>query len=102
MAKFRIYFQNQHLKDVELTQDESPFRIGRRPENTLVLPDRTVSREHAMLQYDERRRCWVLHNLSQTNPVIINDKSIDRPVVLFDGDEVRVGLYRLCFVEEKA
>ncbi len=101
MAKFRIFFQDQHLKDVELLQHQSPFRIGRRPENTLVLPDRTVSREHAVLQYDPRRRCWLAHNLSRTNPLMINAKVIDRPVVLFDGDEMQVGLYRLRFVEDR-
>lgn len=61
-------------------RDESEFprtfRIGRSPENDVVLDDDLVSLEHAevVLEHDE----WVLRDLGSTNGTIVGGKRIDR------------------------
>jgi len=78
---------------------DGSYKIGRRPDNRIVLPDLTVSRLHARLFYDPSGRCWLLENLSRTNPVRINLEKITRPQVLFDGDQIYIGVFRLVFRE---
>ncbi len=97
MAYLRVIYQNREREKVELTAH--PFSIGRLPENTLVLHDRTVSRRHAVLHFDAQKKCWIIENLSATNPIRLNGKILEGPTVLFDGDEIAIGLYRLAFSE---
>ena len=51
-----------------------------------------MSRQHARLAYTNGR--WAVANLSQTNPVIVNDEELsdadnERPLV--DGDRIELG-----------
>jgi DNA-binding NtrC family response regulator len=62
--------------------------VGRGPESDVVLDDRTVSREHAVLM--RRRVGWYLQDLESQNGTLLNGQ----PVVtsrLADGDEIRFG-----------
>jgi hypothetical protein len=52
----------------------------------------TVSRRHARFSYADGR--WVVRNLSQTNPLVVNDEELtdldgERP--LADGDRLELG-----------
>jgi FHA domain-containing protein len=56
------------------------------------LSEPTVSRSHAQMRYDGKG--WLLANLSQTNPVMLNGNEVDvaaDPVVLRDGDRIEMG-----------
>jgi hypothetical protein len=56
------------------------------------LSEPTVSRSHASMRYDGKG--WVLANLSQTNPVMLNGNEVDvaaDPVTLRDGDRIEMG-----------
>jgi hypothetical protein len=58
----------------------------------VALQSSTVSRQHARLAYTNGR--WAVANLSQTNPVIVNDEELsdadnERPLV--DGDRIELG-----------
>ena len=97
MARIEIYRDQALVERIALT--DGSYKIGRRPDNRIVLPDLTVSRLHARLFYDATGRCWLLENLSQTNPVRINLEKITRPQVLFDGDQIYIGVFTLVFRE---
>jgi hypothetical protein len=58
----------------------------------VALQSSTVSRQHARLAYSNGT--WAVSNLSQTNPVVVNDEELsgaarERPLV--DGDRIELG-----------
>jgi hypothetical protein len=58
----------------------------------VALQSSTVSRRHARLAYSNGT--WAVANLSQTNPVIVNDEELsglDRERPLVDGDRIELG-----------
>lgn len=64
---------------------------GRYP-NTVGLGSPTVSRRHARMDYADGR--WHVKNLSQTNPLIVNDDELsdaDAARPLADGDRLQLG-----------
>jgi len=58
----------------------------------VALQSSTVSRRHARLAYADGH--WAVANLSQTNPVIVNDEElsgVDKERPLVDGDRIELG-----------
>ena len=60
---------------------------------------RTVSREHAILTYDEHQKIYLQDNNSR-NGTKVNGKPIDEATLLRNGDEIYFGSYRVTFREE--
>ena len=68
--------------------------IGRREDNDIILPDDSVSAQHAWVLHDEGR--YRVINMLSTNGTFINDaKAHDGP--LQDGDRVRFGRAEFVF-----
>jgi len=67
--------------------------IGRDPANTFHLEDSTVSLRHLKLSY--RNQHWWAEDLESTNGSYLNGDQILSPVILTDGDELRLGQVRL-------
>lgn len=63
--------------------------IGRDPANPFNLPDSTISLRHLKLSYHNNQ--WWAEDLDSTNGSYLNDVEIDSPVVLTNGDELRLG-----------
>lgn len=58
----------------------------------VALESRTVSRRHALFAFIDGQ--WGVTNLSQTNPLVVNDKAMssgDAPRPLVDGDRIELG-----------
>lgn len=74
--------------------------IGLSPLNRLVIQDkeRTVSRRHARLKFDNGR--WQIEDLDSTNGTRVNGKYITRPRILFDGDKLAFGKVWFRFSQE--
>jgi len=70
--------------------------IGRSPDNDLFLDDVTVSRRHARVVRDGRG--FMVEDLRSLNGTYVNRRRIERHR-LRDGDELRIGKYRLVFVQ---
>ncbi|MDH3686890.1 MAG: FHA domain-containing protein [Myxococcales bacterium] len=64
--------------------------IGRNPTTDITLLDEGISREHALILYDEPEDAYVVEDLQSTNGTKVNGKRI-RSSPLTDGDEVQVG-----------
>ena len=64
--------------------------IGRNPTTDITLLDEGISREHALILYDEPEDAYVVEDLQSTNGTKVNGKRI-RSAALEDGDEVQVG-----------
>jgi diguanylate cyclase (GGDEF)-like protein len=69
--------------------DRSPLRIGRDPDNELVLPDDGVSRRHARIE--RRADRLVLMDVGSTNGTLLNDAELSGIVELRTGDRIQVG-----------
>ena len=92
MATLAVYRGEQLLRKVEL--GEGPMRIGRAPENEIVLEDanKGVSRMHAEIRYEEGR--YIILDLNSQNGVWIKERRIKVDPLPVD-EPVTVGPYRL-------
>ncbi len=64
-------------------------RIGRSPDNDIVLSDIKVSRHHAVITYTGTK--LVITDLGSANGVRVRGRRIDPSAELFGGDRVRIG-----------
>ena len=72
----------------ELTFPAGPVHIGRAETNQVVLPDRAVSRQHALL-FKSADRIWLVRDLDSANKTHLNEKIIDQ-APLHSGDHLRI------------
>ncbi len=90
----------QHPPAIVLTNlvdsDASPRRfalnqvvLGREADCDFPLDDPTVSSQHARLSYHHKQ--WWLEDLASTNGTYLNDDPVIHPVVVTQGDELRLG-----------
>jgi hypothetical protein len=66
----------------------SPTRVGRLPDNDIVLEDKRVSRRHAEVTQQGSR--WVLRDTGSTNGTAVNGKLV-KEAVLKPGDAISIG-----------
>ena len=69
--------------------DRLPLRLGRDPDNELVLEDEGVSRRHARIE--KRAGRVVLMDVGSTNGTLLNDAELAGIAELRTGDRIKVG-----------
>ncbi len=75
--------------------------IGRDESNDIVLPDRRVSRQHAVIE--RRADRYYIRDCGSKNGTFVNGEPLVEPRVLQDGDEVQIAMrFRLTFVDAGA
>lgn len=72
----------------ELSAEET--LIGRNPTTDITLLDEGISREHALVLYDEETGEFSIEDLQSTNGTRLNGKGV-RSHILSTGDEVAIG-----------
>jgi adenylate cyclase len=80
---------------VEL-DSEAVCTIGRANQSTVVLVDDKVSRHHAVIQRREDGE-YIVADLGSRNGTSVNNKQVNAPVVLADGDHIGIGDHVLLF-----
>lgn len=65
-----------------------PIYIGRQAGSQIFLPDRAVSRRHAII-YNSKEGDWVAEDLDSSNKTYLNDVAINKAVVR-SGDKIRI------------
>lgn len=75
-----------NTKEFQFTQ--GPVSIGRGANSHVFLPDKAVSRQHAIIHSAEDGR-WTVEDLGSSNKTYLNDKAIDRAEVKH-GDCLRI------------
>ena len=101
MATGRLEIMNGGFEGMtyDLTEDE--VMIGRNPTTDITLLDEGISREHALLLFDEDAPGYVIEDLASTNGTKLNGKRI-RSAPLSEGDEIQIGqtLFRFVLVKD--
>lgn len=72
------------------------WTIGRSDDNNFVLPDRWISRNHAMLQCMENGEFYLI-DLGSRNGSFVNGRRVSVPVTLHNGDLLTFGQTELQF-----
>lgn len=72
------------------------WTVGRGEENNFVLPDRWISRNHAMLQRMETGEFYLI-DLGSRNGSFVNGRRVSVPVTLHNGDRLTFGQTELEF-----
>ncbi|MDF1667637.1 MAG: FHA domain-containing protein, partial [Planctomycetota bacterium] len=65
--------------------------IGRSKNNDLVINHATVSKIHAVFNYDATDDCWLLEDLKSKNGILLDGQAISSPVKLEDEVCLRFG-----------
>ncbi len=73
----------------------TPFKIGRLPDNDLLLPDLSVSREHCVIFKDSDE--YYIRDLESKNGTFLNTIRIVSPCKLHEGDVIDIGEYTCIF-----
>ncbi len=63
-------------------------RLGRAPENEIVIPNRLASRQHAQIMREGNR--LTLQDLQSANGTFLNGQKVTAPTPLRDGDQVTI------------
>lgn len=72
------------------------WTVGRGDDNNFVLPDRWISRNHAMLQSTDNGKFYLI-DLGSRNGTFVNGRRVSVPVILHDGDLLTFGQTELRF-----
>jgi len=86
-----------NTKQFQFTQ--GPISIGRGANSHVFLPDKAVSRQHAVVHNTEEGK-WVIEDLGSSNKTYLNDKPVDRAEVKH-GDCLRIMDFIIEFVLEQ-
>ncbi len=87
LARFTI--QNGPLAGRSYLFHQDVTTVGRTNGNDLIISDRTVSRQHARLWFDNGR--WYIQDKQSANGTSVNNVRINQPTVLNDGDIIHFG-----------
>lgn len=95
----RLLAEEGQLRGLVLNLDKGEeWHLGRDPDaNQLVLQDARVSRQHALIRKSDEG--YILENLSQTNPIIVNGKILSNPTLLKEQDQIKIGNSTFTFTE---
>lgn len=74
--------------------------IGRRPFDTILVPDPTVSRIHAWI--GAKGGQFLIYDSGSRSGTFVNDQPVKEPTILGDGDEIRIGPATLTFIDGDA
>lgn len=72
------------------------WTLGRNKDNTFVITDRWISRNHAMLQQMDRGQFYLI-DLGSRNGSFVNGRRVNIPAVLKNGDRLQFGQTELEF-----
>lgn len=70
--------------------------IGSSPDNTISLPDETVSPDHARVSFQEG--AWTVEDLGSASGIIFKGKRVNK-VVLSSEDTFQIGSFTFLFTE---
>lgn len=89
MSLAKLVVTEGPLTGCEFFVDSEETTIGRRTNNTIVVPDPAVSRLHGTIKPTRDGR-WAYHDSGSENGTLVNGSRV-KEQVLTSGDEIRIG-----------
>ena len=87
-------------RDQNLPLERELIRIGRAPQNEIVLAAKNVSRFHCQIKREGD--LLLIEDLGSTNGTFLNDQPLNESQILSVGDVVRIGHERVVFHDSQA
>ena len=84
-----IHAKDKTVQGMRFVLGTGPVRLGRLPDNEIVIDDVAVSRRHARLE--KRAGGWVLMDVGSRNRTFYNDAEASGEITLRNGDKVKIG-----------
>lgn len=72
------------------------FTIGRESQNDYPIYEPQVSRRHAMIVREQNHEFWIM-DLGSANGTYVNEKAVQKPLKLCNGDQILIGNHLLIF-----
>lgn len=89
----RLVLKQKDGETKELQFETGPIEIGRAADSHVFLPDRTVSKKHAVIARDGDGR-WVVQDLDSANKTYLNGEAV-RKAEIKTGDAIRITEFML-------
>lgn len=86
--------QTGELQEFVLTEGANAS-IGRAATNDIHIPEEHVSRQHALIKYQDG--IFMITDLGSANGTFVNDEQLTEPYPLFSGDRIRLFVPELDF-----
>lgn len=83
---------------IYMLSPDHPTRIGRAPDNEIVLADSRCSRHHCDIYLHNER--WTVRDRRSRNGTYLCDNRITEPQALREGDTIQIGPHRLVFTTD--
>ena len=90
MANGRLEIMNGGFEGMTYDLNEEEIIVGRNPTTNITLLDEGISREHALILFDEDVPGYVIEDLASTNGTKLNGKRV-RSAPLAEGDQIQIG-----------
>ncbi len=90
MANGRLEIMNGGFEGMAYDLNEEEVILGRNPTTNITLLDEGISREHALVLFDEDVPGYVIEDLASTNGTKLNGKRV-RSALLAEGDQIQIG-----------
>ncbi len=90
MANGRLEIMNGGFEGMTYDLNEEEVILGRNPTTNITLLDEGISREHALVLFDEDVPGYVIEDLASTNGTKLNGKRV-RSAPLAEGDQIQIG-----------
>jgi len=90
VANGRLEIMNGGFEGMAYDLNEEEVILGRNPTTNITLLDEGISREHALVLFDEDVPGYVIEDLASTNGTKLNGKRV-RSALLAEGDQIQIG-----------
>ena len=97
MKKFYLAFQIGSMRK-SVYPLLGPTTIGRGADNTITIPDPTISRNHAKLSF--QKGYWAIEDMQSANGIMVNGSRVER-LTLKSGDTFHLGDILFSFIERE-
>jgi hypothetical protein len=103
MAELLQEFDDLGMATLPPIYGSEELKIGRLPDNELVIDDPSVSKHHALLRWDNMAKRCSITDLGSRNGTLINAEFVrDANTLVSDGDMLCFGDAEFCFLETRS